>query len=188
MALDRTHVKALFRLATAQINLGKIAEAMAIVSEERKGNYFQKLRDSMVQLIREQVGRYDFLKMRKEAADRPGQALSNFHANFTSPHIQQRVEISKGGGFTYRGTLATEGLGGMTLVSSSKALVFSASRDTALDYTINPYLKSILKGSTMEVESELISLMHQRPSTRKMIYSLASCSTNESEDFQRDKE
>ena len=187
LQLDKRHVKALFRLATAQIHLGKIVEAMAIVTEERKETYFQKLRENVNQLIREQEGCYDFPKIRKEAAARPGQALSRFHANFTSPHIQQRVPISKRDGFTYRGTLATEELRGGTLVSSSKALVFSASKDTALEYSINPYSKSILKGSTMEVESELISLMHRRPSTRKTIYSLASCSTSESEDFKRNK-
>jgi len=175
LKLDCSHAKAMYRLATAQIRLNKILEASNLIAEE-KGKEFQKLKEDITRLLLEQQGLYDLAAMKKEAYRRPRQVLETFHSNYTSPKIQRCVDISKRASFKYRGTLANEKIGSNTLVSSSKALVFCSSPPfaTTHGYSIDPYSKQVLKGSSMELENELISLMHRRPEIRPIVYSLAS--------------
>lgn len=167
------HSKAKYRLATAHVRLNRFEEASNIIASETE-KAFKRLKDDIQELLREKAGLYNFNKIHKKAARRPGQALSKFHANFTSPKIKQGVEILKPEGFSYRGSIATEKIDGNCLISSSKALVFCKDQRNSLDYSVDPYTKSLLKGSSMALETKLVLLMHQRPALRESIYSLAS--------------
>jgi tetratricopeptide (TPR) repeat protein len=174
LELDDTNVKAKFRLASAQIRLNKIDEASKLIANEN-GKVFQRLRDDIGRLLEEQDGLYGFAKMRKEEAGRPGEALSTFHSNYTSPDIQRSVQITKRDDFSYRGTVATGTIERNTLISSSKAVVFCRRREQfSRQHNFDPYSKCSLSGSTMELENELIVLMHRRPELRGRLYSLAS--------------
>ncbi|KAL3915104.1 MAG: hypothetical protein SGILL_005802, partial [Bacillariaceae sp.] len=179
LALDPAHKKSLYRLSTALMWLNKTQEAKEVVTmiAVRDDKEFKKLVPMLDRLAKEnQHGEYDFAKMYEEARRWPGQALRTFHSNYVSPDIESGVEIAKReGSFTYRGTIAVESLSEGTLVSSSKALAFCArgeSNEFAL--SIDPYNKSMTRGSTMGLESELICMMHRRPVTRAVVYSLAS--------------
>lgn len=173
LELDDAHSKSNFRLATAQINLNKFDEASATVADE-KGKVFGRLRADIKDLLQEKNGNFNLKKMHKEASRRPGQPLATLHANYRSTQIQQGVEIAKREGFAYRGTVATEDIASNSLVSSSKALVFCQEQRNSFDYTFDPYSRSVLKGSNMELESKLVLLMYRRPTLKKSINSLAS--------------
>ncbi|CAB9497348.1 TPR domain protein [Seminavis robusta] len=174
LALDHTHTKAKYRLATALVRLNRFEEAVQVISGEME-KIFQRLRKDIAELLKEQAGQYKLKKIHKEAASKPNHRLAKFHANFVSPKIETGVEIVKERqGFTYRGCIATERIDANTLISSSRALVFCQEQANALDYCVDPYTKRFLKGSSMALENKLILLMYQRPALRESIYNLSS--------------
>jgi tetratricopeptide (TPR) repeat protein len=172
LALDPTHSKARFRLAVALIRLLKIQEGLHALGDER-GKAFQRQRQEIEILIQEQAGVYNLDKMRREAANRPGERLATFHGNFSSNMIQRSVLTSKSGNSQYRGIVATESIGSNVLVSSSKALVFCPPRTDSFGIAFNPYSSRISLGSQLDLEKELVLLMHQRPQIREHVYSLS---------------
>jgi SET domain len=175
LEINEAHMKGRYRHAFAMSRLGKLDEASKIV-EKNDQKEFRLLRAELSRLLEEQKGEYNFSKMQKEASSRPGEALKTFHCNFTSSSIKHGVTISKSGNFSYRGTIATKNIEEGTLLSSSKALVFC--RPTSTDvlqvaFSIDPYSKRMQTGSQMEVENELVSLMHRRPNLREHVFSLS---------------
>jgi len=172
LKLDLTHLKARFRLATAQIRLNKLSEAQGTI-HGRNERQFKNLARQIDCLRVEQQGSYDLIKLKREAKKVPGAVLSTFHADFTSPSIQQGVVITKLNGFAYRGSVARNAIQSNTLISSSKALVFSPG---SMNLAIDPYTGSMNRGSSMNLETKLVSLMNRRSQIRQQVYSLAATS------------
>lgn len=197
LEIDPTHSKSRFRLATALIRLHKIEEATKLMKEgqQDKSKAIVQLKNQLKELSQESKGIYNLKKIHDEASNRPGQALTSLHANYTSPSINKGVSIPKhDNSFTYRGTLATKDIPANTLISCSKALVFcSQDPNLPMDVDIDPYKKSMLKGAYMALENQLILLLHQRPELREKVSSLDSgyedpnISTNNNTNAQKKK-
>lgn len=172
LSLDPTHTKAKFRLATALIRLQKFDEAFDVVTHEKETT-FERQRHEIKVLLDEQGGIYNIEKMISEASKRPGERLATFHANFCSGKIQSGVAVTKRGGFVYRGTIATESIGSNVLVSSSKALVFCPPPSNSF---VDPHSQSdeITRYARLDLENELVLLMHRRPQIRDHVYELTS--------------
>ena len=192
LELDPAHKKSLYRLTTALMRLNKIQEAMDVATTiaVRDDKEFKKLVPMLDRLAKEkQHGQYDIAKMYEEARRSPGQALRTFHSNYVSSIIESGVEITKpDDSFTYRGTVAAKSLSEGTLVSSSKALVFcSRGESNQIALSMDPYTNSMTRGSTIQLESELISMMYRRPITKAVVYSLASTALAGEEDSSSDK-
>jgi tetratricopeptide (TPR) repeat protein len=175
LEMEKSHVKANFRLSKALLHLGKASQALGIIdgllAHNADDRTFKVIKQEAERLLREENGHYDLMSMHQE------QASSNlrFHADYASNAVALGVDVLKSDGKRYRGCVATENITSNTLICASKAFAYvPCSAEDDIGFQINPYSKILETGSTIALINEIVIKLYHRPMLCKLIYKLHS--------------